>query len=140
MSGLIVGGTARIEVGVKGITGAVSLIGAVSLVGAVSRAGTVLRPDNVKGITKGVVIVIRLRLIEGLYGPSETTITSFVGRYRGLLARVELSAVGSRTRLIAVIGSGRAGVPRCRAVAARRALSAAVGMPAVVRAGKDYRD
>ena len=134
MSGLIVGGTARVKVGVKGITDAVLLIG------AVSRAGTVLRPDGVKGIVKGVVITIRLRLVEGLYGPSETTITSFVGRYKGLLARVELSAVSGRARLVAAVGSGRAGVPRCRAVAARRALGAAVGIPAAVRAGKDCRD
>ena len=105
-----------------------------------SRAGTVLRPDGVKGIIKNVVITIRLYLIEGLYGLSETTITSFVRRYIRLLARVELSAVGSRARLVAVIGSGKAGVRRYRAVAARRALGAAVGIPAVIRAGKDYRD
>ena len=104
MSGLIVGGTARVEVGV-GVEGV---------------AGAVSRPDGVEGVAEGVVTAVRLRLVEGLCGPSETTITSFVGLCRGLLARVELSAVGGRARLVAAVGSGRAGVLRCRAVAAPR--------------------
>ena len=63
MAGGIVGGITRIVavlLGVEGVTGAVS------------------RPGGVEG-TRGVFTAVRLRLVEDRYGPSATTITSFVG-------------------------------------------------------------
>ena len=92
------------------------------------------RLGGVEG-TGGISTAVRLRLVGDLYGPLETTITSFGGRRRGLLASVGLSAVGGRARLLVVVGGSGAATPRSRAVAARSALgapAAAVGIPAVV--------
>ena len=105
------------------------------LLGGGGVAGAVSRPGGVEG-TGGICLTVRLRLFGDRTGLSETTMTSFVGRGRGLLASVELSAVGGRARLLAV-GGGKAGAPRCRAKTARgalRPLGAAVGMPTAVLA------
>ena len=93
------------------------------------------RPGGVEG-TGGIYLTIRLRLFGDRTGLSKTTMTSFVGRGRGLLASVELLAVGGRARLLTV-GSGKVYTPRCRAKTARgalRPLGAAVGIPTVVLA------
>ena len=103
------------------------------LLGGGGVAGAVSRPGDVKG-TGGIYLTIRLHLFGDRTGLSKTTITSFVGRGRGLLASVELLTVGSRARLLAV-GSGKAGTPRYRTKTARgalRPLGAAVGIPTVV--------
>ncbi len=121
--GVMVGGVARVLVVLLGVSGV---------------AGTVSRPGGVEGAARGVSAAVRLRLVGDRCGPSETTMTSFVGRRSGLLASVELSAVDGRGRLLAV-GGGTAGGPRCGAVARRgalRPLGAAVGMPAAVQAGE----
>ena len=92
------------------------------------------RPGGVEG-TRGVSTAVRLRLIGDRYGPSATTITSFVGYRSRLLASVGLSAVGGRARLLVVVGGSGAATPRSRTVAARSALgapAAAVGIPVVV--------
>ena len=107
----------------------------VILLGGGRVTGAVSRPGGVEG-TGGIYLTIRLRLFGDRTGLFKTTITSFVGRGRGLLASVELSAVGGRARLLAVGGS-KAGAPRCRAKTARgalRPLGAAVGIPTAVLA------
>ena len=103
------------------------------LLGGGKVTGAVSRPGGVEG-TGGIYLTIRLRLFGDRTGPSKTTITSFVGRGRGLLASVELLAVGGRARLLAVGGS-KTGAPRYRTKTARgalRPLGAAVGIPTVV--------
>ena len=93
------------------------------------------RPGGVEG-TGGIYLTIRLRLFGDRTRPFKTTITSFVGRGRGLLTSVELLTVGGRARLLTV-GSGKAGTPRCRTKTARgalRPLGAAVGIPTAVLA------
>ena len=108
------------------------------LLGVEREAGAVLRPGGVEG-TRGVSTAVRLRLIGDRYGLLKTTITSFGGRRKGLLASVGLSAVGGRARLLVVVGGGGAVTPRSRTVAARSALgapAAAVGILVVVWAGR----
>ena len=104
------------------------------LLGVEGVTGAVSRPGDVEG-TRGVSTAVRLRLVGDRYGPSETTITSFVGWRNRLLASVGLSAVGGRARLLVVVGGGGAAAPRSRAVTARGALgapAAAVGIPVTV--------
>ena len=116
-----------------GIVGGITRIVAV-LLGVEGVAGAVSRPGGVEG-TRGVSTAVRLRLVGDRYGPSETTITSFVGWRSRLLASVGLSAVGGRARLLIVVGGSGAATPRSRAEAARGALgapAAAVGIPVVV--------
>ena len=80
--------------------------------------------------SSNVLAVIRLRLVGDRYVPSGIVIIRLEGRGRGLLASTELSAVGGRTRFVAV-GGGGAAAPRSRA-AARSARGATAGMPAAV--------
>jgi hypothetical protein len=124
--GVRAGCAARVLLGVGGVVGAVS------------------RPGGVEGAAGNSTIAVRLRLAGDYCGPSETTVTTSVGRRSGLLASVELSAVGGRARLLVlVVSGGGTALPRSGAVAARGALgapTAAVGMPAAVRAGEGCRD
>lgn len=90
----------------------------------------VLWPDGVVG-TVNASVAVRLRLVGNRYGPSETTITSLVGRYNKLLVNIKLSAVEGRAYFVAVININKTKVPRLRGVTTRGTLVTA-DIPAVI--------